>query len=203
MHYSPTIVQFAGFASNQTALALSLITSGLNVIGTVISMRFVDRYGRRKLMIISMVGIITCLVVLPVVFFQAAAHAPRIGNLESTHFGSNSTCPAYVSAPNPASWYCMTCLKAQCGFCANCVSAYAPGACVASNDGLKKACAGEHCVWYTKGCPSKVGFFAVILLGLYIIIYALGMGTKPWIVNSEIYPLRFRGTCGAVEGLLQ
>ncbi|KAL6200882.1 hypothetical protein ACLB2K_024597 [Fragaria x ananassa] len=201
MYYSPTIVQFAGYASNQTALALSLITSGLNVVGTVISMCFVDRYGRRRLMIISMVGIITCLVVLSVVFFEAAAHAPRISNLESTHFGSNSTCPAYVSAPNPTSWNCMTCLKAECGFCANSASAYAPGACVASNDVLKKSCGGEHRVWYTKGCPSKVGFFAVILLGLYIIIYAPGMGTVPWIVNSEIYPLRYRGTCGGIAAM--
>ncbi|KAL6197714.1 hypothetical protein ACLB2K_033319 [Fragaria x ananassa] len=201
MYYSPTIVQFAGFAANQTAMALSIVTAGLNVVGTLISMCFVDRYGRRRLMIISMVGIITCLVVLSVVFFEAAAHAPRISIFESTHFGSNSTCPAYVSAPNPTSWNCMTCLKAECGFCANSASAYAPGACVASNDVLKKSCSGEHRVWYTKGCPSKVGFFAVILLGLYIIIYAPGMGTVPWIVNSEIYPLRYRGTCGGIAAV--
>ncbi|CAN6587651.1 unnamed protein product [Malus baccata var. baccata] len=124
MYYSPTIVQFAGFASNQTALALSLVTSGLNVVGTVISMCFIDRYGRRRLMIISMIGIITCLVVLSGVFFQAASHAPRI-----------------------------------------------------------------------------IGFFAVILLGLYIIVYAPGMGTVPWIVNSEIYPLRYRGTCGGMAAV--
>lgn len=126
MYYSPTIVQFAGFASNQTALALSLITSGLNVVGTVISMCFVDRYGRRRLMIVSMIGIITCLVVLSGVFFQAASHAPHISNLESTHFGKNSTCSAYGSAPNPGSWNCMTCLKADCGFCANKVNVSSP-----------------------------------------------------------------------------
>ncbi|PRQ17018.1 putative major facilitator, sugar transporter, major facilitator superfamily [Rosa chinensis] len=109
MYYIPTIVQFAGFASNQTALALCLNTSGLNV----------KAY---EVMIISMVEIITCLGVLSVVFFQAPAHAPRISNLESTHFGSNYTCPAYVSVvPNPASWNCMTCLKAQSDFCANSV----------------------------------------------------------------------------------
>lgn len=72
---------------------------------------------------------------------------------------------------------------------------------MASNGGLKKACGGEHRVWYTKGCPSKVGILAVILLGLYIIIYAPGMGTVPWIVNSEIYPLRYRGTCGGIAAV--
>lgn len=119
MYYSPTIVQFAGFASNQTALALSLITSGLNCVGTVISMCFVDRYGRRRLMIVSMFGIIICLVALSAVFFHAASHSPAISSFESTHFGSNSTCPAYISAQNPSSWDCMKCLKAECAFCAN------------------------------------------------------------------------------------
>ncbi|KAL0306019.1 UNVERIFIED_CONTAM: Inositol transporter 4 [Sesamum radiatum] len=61
MYYSPTIVQLAGFASNSTALALSLITSGLNAVGSIVSMAFVDRVGRRRLMIISMFGIIICL----------------------------------------------------------------------------------------------------------------------------------------------
>ena len=119
MYYSPTIVQLAGFASNQTALALSLITSALNVVGTVISMGFVDKYGRRKFMIVSLFGIIACLVALSTVFFLAASNAPPVSSLESTHFGGNSTCPSYLSASNAQSWNCMTCLKAHCGFCAN------------------------------------------------------------------------------------
>ena len=119
MYYSPMIVQFAGFASNKTALALSLITSGLNVVGTVISMSLVDRYGRRRLMIVSLFGIIACLVALSAVFFQAAAHAPAISSFESSHFGGNSTCSAYLSAPNANSWNCMSCLKSDCGFCAS------------------------------------------------------------------------------------
>ncbi|GAA0155507.1 transporter [Lithospermum erythrorhizon] len=76
MYYSSTIVQFAGFASKKTAIALSLITTGLNVVGSIISMTFEDRYGRRRLMIVSMFGIITCLIVLSVLFFQASSHAP-------------------------------------------------------------------------------------------------------------------------------
>ncbi|XP_062013614.1 inositol transporter 4-like [Rosa rugosa] len=202
MYYSPTIVQFAGFASNQTAMALSLITSGLNVVGTLISMCFVDRYGRRRLMIISMLGIISCLIVLAGVFFYAASHSPTVSHLESNHFGTNTTCPAYVSATNPAAWNCMTCLKStECAFCASKVENLAPGACLAANDNIRSQCRGEHRVWYSKGCPSKIGIFAVILLGLYIIVYAPGMGTIPWIVNSEIYPLRYRGTGGGIAAV--
>lgn len=121
MYYSPTIVQLAGFASNKTALALSLITSGLNAVGSIISMCFVDRYGRRRLMIVSMFGIITCLVVLSVLFMQASSHSPRISALESNHFGSNSTCSAYLNAPGASSWNCMRCLQASsdCAFCSN------------------------------------------------------------------------------------
>ncbi|XP_027092947.1 inositol transporter 4-like [Coffea arabica] len=201
MYYSPTIVQFAGFASNSTALALSLITSGLNVVGTIISMLFVDRYGRRRLMIVSMFGIIACLVVLSLMFFEAASHAPRVSHSESFNFSVNSTCPGFVQASNPASWNCMTCLKAspKCAFCSNGASQYQPGACLVSDDEYK--CHSEHRVWFTEGCPSKFGIFTVLLLGLYIISYAPGMGTAPWIVNSEIYPLRFRGIGGGTAAV--
>ena len=120
MYYSPSIVQFAGFASKKTALALSLITSGLNAVGSVISMMFVDRKGRRSLMIISLIGIITCLVALSVVFFQVASHAPLIDRLESNSFGRNATCPAYLRQQSPSSWNCMDCLKGtECAFCTN------------------------------------------------------------------------------------
>lgn len=121
MYYSPTIVQFAGFASNKTALALSLITSGLNAIGSIVSMAFVDRYGRRRLMLISIIMVIVCLVTLSLVFHIAATHAPNVSKLDSTHFGGNSTCSDYIRVSNPSSWTCMTCLKSssECAFCAN------------------------------------------------------------------------------------
>ncbi|OMO76936.1 Sugar/inositol transporter [Corchorus capsularis] len=201
MYYSPTIVQFAGFASKQTAMALSLITSGLNAVGTVVSMGFVDKFGRRRLMLISQIGIIACLVVLSILFFQAASHAPKINQFESIHFATNATCPSYLSAVNPSSWNCMTCLKATCGFCANGASEYSPGACLAKMDDLADTCQGQHRTWFKDGCPSKFGLWAVLFLGLYIICYAPGMGTVPWIVNSEIYPLRYRGFGGGVAAV--
>ncbi|XP_050229599.1 inositol transporter 4 [Mercurialis annua] len=201
MYYAPTIVQFAGFASNSVALALSLVTSGLNALGTLISMAFVDRYGRRRLMIISMIGIITFLVALSIVFMQASLHAPMISSIESAHFGANSTCSKYATAANPSKWSCMSCLKADCGFCSNPSSTYLPGACLEASKALKGECGAEKRVFFEQGCPSKFGFLAVILLGIYIIMYAPGMGTVPWIVNSEIYPLRYRGLGGGIAAV--
>ncbi|KMT02917.1 hypothetical protein BVRB_8g194930 [Beta vulgaris subsp. vulgaris] len=68
MYYSPAVLELAGFASKSIALALSLTTSGLNVMGSFVSMVFVDRDGRRKLMVISMLGTIACLIVWLVYF---------------------------------------------------------------------------------------------------------------------------------------
>ncbi|KAM7271162.1 hypothetical protein ACFE04_030376 [Oxalis oulophora] len=200
MYYSPTIVQFAGFASNKTALALSLITSGLNAVGSIVSMMFVDRYGRRRMMIISMIGIITCLIVLSVVFIEAARHAPSISSFESSQFGANSTCPTY---PSTTKWSCMTCLKAECAFCSHADNEFLPGACLANTKDIRQTCraAAGHRTWFENGCPSKFGFLAVILLGLYIICYSPGMGTVPWIVNSEIYPLQYRGIGGGIAAV--
>ncbi|KAK5833214.1 hypothetical protein PVK06_017032 [Gossypium arboreum] len=129
MYYSPKIVQFAGFASNETALALSLITSGLNAIGSIVSMVFVDRYGRRRLMLVSM---------------------------------------------------------------------YSLGTCLELNTEQRDWCRGT---WFKNGCPSEFGFLAVVFLGFYILSYSPGMGTVPWIVNSEIYPLRYRGIGGGLAAV--
>ncbi|THG15208.1 hypothetical protein TEA_019281 [Camellia sinensis var. sinensis] len=128
-------------------------------------------YGRRRLVILLMIGIIVCLVALSVVFFQAS---------------------------DASSWSYTKCLKAasDSAFCANSPNKYLPGACLAASDATRDACRTEHRTWYTKGCPTKFGALAVLLLGLYIIMYSSGMETVPWIVNSEIYPLRYRGIRG-------
>ncbi|KAJ3680015.1 hypothetical protein LUZ60_016293 [Juncus effusus] len=200
MYYSPTIVQLAGFASNSTALALSLITAGLNAVGSIVSIYFVDRTGRRRLMIISMVGIITMLAILSGVFFEAASHSPKVGSDETQAFG-NFTCPDFKAGGSILK--CTDCLKASahCGFCAHSGNKLLPGACLVSNNEVKGTCHAGHSEWYTQGCPSNFGWLALIALAAYIISYSPGMGTVPWIVNSEIYPLRFRGLCGGIAAV--
>lgn len=202
MYYSPTIVQLAGFASNQTALALSLVTSGLNALGSVVSIYFIDRTGRRKLLVISLVGVILSLGVLTAVFHETASHSPAVSAAETARFDASLTCPSLPASGGGggASWDCTRCLKAaassECGFCASGAGRLLPGACLVSNNTVRDACHGEGRLWYTRGCPSRYGWLALLGLALYIIFFSPGMGTVPWIVNSEIYPLRYRGVCG-------
>ncbi|KAA3479080.1 putative inositol transporter 2 [Gossypium australe] len=228
MYYSPTIVQLAGFASNKTALLLSLVTAGLNALGSIVSIYFIDRTGRKKLLLISLFGVAISLGLLAGVFHETTSHSPMVSRIQTSHF-SNYTCPDYSSATNPGAWDCMKCLKASspdCGFCASptdkvkshdisiflqslvfvfpsligflLLLQLLPGACLLSNDTVKDLCHDESRLWYTRGCPSKYGWLALVGLALYIIFFSPGMGTAPWIVNSEIYPLRFRGVCGGI-----
>ena len=67
-----------------------------------------------------------------------------------------------------------------------------------SNKTVEDLCKNEDRLWYTEGCPSQYGWLALIGLALYIIFFSPGMGTGPWTVNSEIYPLRVRGVCGGI-----
>ncbi|KAJ1385836.1 Sugar/inositol transporter [Sesbania bispinosa] len=76
MYYSPTIVQMAGFHSNELALLLSLIVAGMNAAGTVLGIYLIDHAGRKKLALYSLGGVIASLIILSVSFFnQSSASA--------------------------------------------------------------------------------------------------------------------------------
>lgn len=68
MYYSPTIVQMAGFRSNQLALLISLIVAGLNAVGTTIGIYLIDHFGRRKLVLSTLSGVILSLILLGTTF---------------------------------------------------------------------------------------------------------------------------------------
>nr|AAO74897.1 putative Na+/myo-inositol symporter [Mesembryanthemum crystallinum] len=68
MYYSPTIVQMAGFSSNQLALLISLIVAAMNAVGTVLGIYLIDHMGRRKLALTSLSGVFVALVMLTISF---------------------------------------------------------------------------------------------------------------------------------------
>ncbi|MCL7040293.1 hypothetical protein MKW94_018011 [Papaver nudicaule] len=148
MHYSYTILSLTtnrystgktenGNAENMNMVASSeipLITSSLVLVGTLICTALVDRYGRRRLLLVSICGIMSSLGLLSYLFY--------IGS--ETDAGNE----------NRAFWY---------------------------DIGEERA--------------SGMGLLAVTALTMYIIFYSLGIGTIPWIINSEIFPVTYRSAC--------
>eukprot|EP00249_Psilotum_nudum_P023812 c28990_g1_i1 orf=286-2043(-) len=197
MYYSPSIVQLAGFASNNTALLLSLIVAGMNTLGTIVGIYLIDRTGRKRLVVTSLMGVICALAVLSAAFHETANDSPQISKALSIQ--APYTCPDYLTSTEP-SWDCMKCLKAKakCGFCAAQDDQNMPGACFVSNKTVGDFCRNESRAWFERGCPSHYGWLALLGLALYIAFFSPGMGPVPWAVNSEIYPLRYRGICGGI-----
>lgn len=81
MYYSPTIVQMAGFHSNQLALLLSLIVAGLNAAGTVVGIYLIDHMGRRPLAMMSLGGVFASLIILSLSFFLQSTGALAVVGL--------------------------------------------------------------------------------------------------------------------------
>ncbi|KAJ4956434.1 hypothetical protein NE237_013217 [Protea cynaroides] len=86
MYYSPTIVQMAGFKSNQLALLLSLIVAGMNAGGTVVGIYLIDRCGRRQLALTSLAGVIVSLGILSGAFYLQSSSL-MLGLYESSKNG--------------------------------------------------------------------------------------------------------------------
>ncbi|KAL2563643.1 hypothetical protein GLYMA_20G246200v4 [Glycine max] len=79
MYYSPTIVQMAGFQSNELALLLSLIVAGMNAAGSVLGIYLIDHAGRRKLALYSLGGVIASLIILALSFFNQSSESGLYG----------------------------------------------------------------------------------------------------------------------------
>jgi len=74
MYYSPTIVQMAGFHSNELALLLSLLVAGMNATGTILGIYLIDHAGRKKLALSSLGGVFASLIILSVSFFNQSSN---------------------------------------------------------------------------------------------------------------------------------
>ncbi|GAB2233290.1 hypothetical protein Drorol1_Dr00002509 [Drosera rotundifolia] len=75
MYYSPTIVQMAGFHSNQLALLISLAVAGLNAAGTILGIYLIDHFGRQRLALTSLSGVFISLIVLSGSFFLQSSYS--------------------------------------------------------------------------------------------------------------------------------
>ncbi|KAH9302069.1 hypothetical protein KI387_013652 [Taxus chinensis] len=196
MYYSPTIVELAGFSSNKTALLLSLLVAGMNAIGSILGIYLIDKCGRRLLALTSLFGVFISLGILSGAFYLTSLYVPAV-DIHQSLGRAGYACPALLDS-SPSLWNCNGCLDAGCGFCTATGNQMLPGSCFVANTTAEGYCLRSSHQWFTDGCPSSYGWLAILGLVLYIAFFSPGMGTVPWAVNSEIYPEKYRGTCGGI-----
>lgn len=78
IYYAPTIFQLAGFDSAAQSILATAGVGAVNVLMTIVSLRLLDRTGRRPLLLTGITGMIASLVALGFVF-HAASHSAAFG----------------------------------------------------------------------------------------------------------------------------
>ncbi|XP_038563172.1 proton myo-inositol cotransporter-like isoform X5 [Micropterus salmoides] len=199
MYYSATILQMAGVRDDKQAIWLAAGTSATNFVFTLVGVWLVERVGRRKLILGSLLGTALSLTLLAVGFLLSAQNSPPI-TLHPVD-SQNSTCRLYG--------FCELCmLDPDCGFCyrENSTSVY-DSSCVPVDQTSTDHAAWGRCfnrtetadspIWAYNFCPTSYSWIVLLGLVLYLAFFAPGMGPMPWTVNSEIYPLWARSTGNA------
>ncbi|KAI3857962.1 hypothetical protein MKX03_006176 [Papaver bracteatum] len=138
--------------SRMSSLEIPLITSSLVLVGTLICTIFVDRFGRRRLLLVSISGIISSLGLLSWLFSIGSG---SVGGIIYPSLNIN------VGDENRDFWY--------------------------NTDEERASC---------------MGLLAWLALAMYMVFHSLGIGTVPWIINSEIYPIKYRIVCLAVANVV-
>ncbi|XP_035498701.2 proton myo-inositol cotransporter isoform X3 [Scophthalmus maximus] len=199
MYYSATILQMAGVRDDRQAIWLAAATSATNFVFTLVGVWLVERVGRRKLILGSLLGTGLSLSLLAVGFWLSAHNSPPI-TLHPAD-SQNSTCRQYGFCE-----FCM--LDPNCGFCyrENGTGVY-DSSCVPTNQASTDHAAWGRCsnqteadgspIWAYNFCPTSYSWVVLMGLILYLAFFAPGMGPMPWTVNSEIYPLWARSTGNA------
>ena len=190
----------SGIQGDQLAIWLAAVVAFGNFAFTIIGVFLVEKLGRRKLLLGSLAGVTLSLFLLGGAFYMAKQHDAAITFHEKTLSDLNSN-------KCPATGYCLDCLKEKCGFCYVKDSTSNPinGSCVPINVSSSDNTAAfgrcsrkDHSVtWSYQACPYKYSWLAIVALVLYISAFAPGLGSMPWTINSEIYPLWARSTGNA------
>ena len=188
----------AGFTDNGS-IWLACIPAFGNFIFTVVGLLLVDRIGRRKLLIGSLVGVVIGLLLLSCSFIAYVYTSPSTIPLNETECNYD---------------YCGMCVaNSHCGYC-SVGNNNTDGTCSLGNKTFSNYLNDEnHCLvynettdynathWNYNNCPGtgfNYAWLTIPSLFIYIMFFAPGMGPLPWTINSEIYPNWARSTCIAI-----
>ena len=212
-YYSPTIMKMAGAADDHTAIGLGAIVAFVNFSFTLIGLYFVEKSGRRKLILTSLGGVVFSLLALGVAFFLTHTSTQPACPTDKCELTNCDDCVIqdacyFCSFPSELDYGA----NGTTGFCVNrnwttfaqemgsngSDYCWVPDTILPDN---KESC--PDLAYTTPGdlplnssmqgslysnCLNKYSWLALAALVTYIAFFAPGMGPVPWTVNAEIYP---------------
>ncbi|CAO3610498.1 unnamed protein product [Cunninghamella echinulata] len=176
MYYAATILRMAGFRSNQDSTTVAIIVSVTNMLFTLVAVLSIDRIGRRKILIISMLVMVAGLISLGATFGAQQGFIPK-----------QNDCEAYSS-------HCARCvMDDSCGW------SISRSVCV-----TKKYTNPDDIFASPTDCPPRSNDKAITgvlitSLIVYVASYALGLGYNPWLIQSEIFTTSMRGKANGIS----
>ncbi|KAI8050641.1 general substrate transporter [Gilbertella persicaria] len=166
MYYAATILHMAGFRQNSTVVAL--IVALTNMLFTILAVHLIEKTGRRRILLWTMVFMIASLVVL------GGSFAVQQQGLVS----KQPNCEDYL--------HCTRCLlDDRCGWSIlqSCVS----------KDSVE-----SMAMCPQRPMDGPITILLLASLTAYVASYALGLGYVPWIIQSELFTLSVRGKANGV-----
>ena len=178
-YYSATIIVQAGVEDKSQAIWYSCLVGLGNFIVTFLGLFFIERLGRRKLLLGSVIGIALSLLFLSGSFYVARYTAPLVTNQTDQ---LNSPCSSISN--------CNSCVaQSECGFCFTKSGDELQSTCLPvdetdpdhSLDGwcskdYNQTLLGGRPIFSAQNCPSKYAYLIIIGLILYLIAFACGLG---------------------------
>ncbi|KAI9597072.1 major facilitator superfamily domain-containing protein [Syncephalis fuscata] len=180
MYYSASILKMSGFRDKQSAVTFSILVAATNMLMTLVAIRYVDRIGRRRILLYTVIAMAFALVLLGMAFAFLLGLRPYQSSCDAyNHCGScvaDNRC-AYVS---------------QLDRCFSRDDVFMPD--LTSDANTRSLPIGSL------ECSGTAGWswFALAALIFYVASYALGLGNVPWLIQSELFPLALRGRAGGV-----
>ncbi|GAB1603581.1 proton myo-inositol cotransporter-like [Argonauta hians] len=194
MYYSASIIKMAGVQQESKAIWYAALTAAVNFVAGFCGLWMIERFGRRKLTLGSLTGIMLSLIVLAVSFQLTANYSPKNANQTNTDICDYSNCDKCIEDDDCGFKYMDNGQTVKFGYCLPKGNTSDDSKiCLPGNESNK-----NHEVFALDFCPSDYSWMAILGLVLYLIFFSPGMGPVPWTVNSEIYPQWARGTCNSL-----
>ncbi|KAF0471950.1 general substrate transporter [Gigaspora margarita] len=174
MFYGATIMKMIGFNSAKLDITSSIIITGTNFLSTVVAIFLIDRVGRRRILLYTLIGVIFGLIIISSGFFLITNKVFKSGSC--IEYGAN----------------CEACLiDDRCRF----IMSGTSGTCVQNSDILSEDQSLNAC----QSTNAQGAWLTLLGLFLYVIAYAIGIGNVPWTIQGELFPLNIRGRAAGIS----